>query len=173
MTVGKITEINNKMKERLLHWNIKFLDNTNFVTLASGHIDAETYFDSLHLNNEKGTKKLENNVKFALGLKTKVHSANKDYYSRQEKPIANSQSRPALPSMVTITTPRITYVSKVQPVELPTSQKQATNQTTAPAPTDIPTAQDLNPIINELKTENSATSAPALSTTIIIDIKTR
>ena len=31
------------------------------------------------------------------------------------------------------------------------SQRQATNQTTAPTPADIPTAQDPNPIINALK----------------------
>ena len=60
------------------------MDYTNVVTLASGHIDAEAYFDSLHLNNEKGTKKFANNVKFALGLETKMQSANRDYYSRQE-----------------------------------------------------------------------------------------
>ena len=51
-----ITKINNQIKEQSLDWNIKFLDNTNVVTLASGHIDAEAYFDSLPLNNEKRTK---------------------------------------------------------------------------------------------------------------------
>ena len=80
-----ITKINNQIKDKSLDWNIKFLDNTNVVTLASGHIDAEDYFDSLHLNNEKGTKKLANNIKLALGLETKMRSANRDYYSRQEK----------------------------------------------------------------------------------------
>ena len=67
-----ITKINNQIKKKSLDWNIKFLDNTNVITLASGHIDTEAYFDSLHLNNEKGTKKLANNIKFALGLKTKM-----------------------------------------------------------------------------------------------------
>ena len=53
-----ITKINNQIKEKSLDWNIKFLDNTNVVTLASDHIDAEAYFDSLHcLNNEKERKK--------------------------------------------------------------------------------------------------------------------
>ena len=98
----------------------------------------------------KKERKLANNIKFALRLKTKMQSANRDYYSRQEKPTANSKARPALPS--TITPPRATYASKVQPVEPPTSQRQATNQNIAPAPADMPTAQDLNPIINALKT---------------------
>ena len=147
-----VTKISNQIKEKSLDWNIKFLDNTNVVTLASGHIDAETYYDSLHLINEKGTKKLANDIKFALGLQTKMQSTNRDYYSRQEKPTANSKSRPALSSVVTITPPR---VSKVQPVEpsISQSQRQETTQNIAPAPADIPTAQDLNPKINRL-TEN-------------------
>ena len=95
-------------------------------------------------------KKLANNIKFALGLKTKMQSANRDYYFCQEKRTANSKSRPALPSVVTITPPRVTYASKVQPVEPPISQRQATNQNIAPVPADMPTAQDLNPIINAL-----------------------
>ena len=40
-----ITKINNQIKEKSLDWNTKFLDNANVVTLASGHIDAEAYFD--------------------------------------------------------------------------------------------------------------------------------
>ena len=108
-----ITKINNQIKEKSLGWNIKFLDDTNVVTLVSGHIDAEAYFDILHLNNEKETKKLANNIKSALGLKTKMQSANRDYYSRQEKLTANSKSRPRLPSVVIITPPRVTYASKV------------------------------------------------------------
>ena len=137
-----ITKINNQIKEKSLDWNIKILDNTNVVTLVSGHIDAEAYFDSLYLNNEKGTENA-NNMKFALGRKTKMQSANRDYYSRQEKPTANSKSRLALPSVVTITPPGVTYASKEPPI----SQRQATN---VPAPADIPTAQDLHPIINSL-----------------------
>ena len=62
-----------------------------------------------------------------------MQSGNRDYYSRQEKATANSKSRPALPSMVTITPPRVTYASKVQPVDPPNSQQQATNQNIAPA----------------------------------------
>ena len=65
-----------------------------------------------------------------------MQSANRYYYSRQEKPTANSKSRQALLSMVTLTHPRVTYASKVQPVEPPILQRQATNQNIAPAPAD-------------------------------------
>ena len=143
------------------------MDNTNVVTLASGHIDAEAYFDSLHLTNEKGTKKLANDIKFDLGLKPKMQSANRDYYSHQEKPTGNSKSRPELPLLVTITPPRVIYAIKF-------SQSNWTHFTaTGNKPKHctsafwyIPTAQDLNQC-----TENFATSAPALSTTTIDDIK--
>ena len=96
----------------------------NVATLVYGHIDhdAEGYFHGLILNDEKGMKKLANNIKFALGHKTKMQLANRDYYFCQEKRTANSKSRLALPSVVTITPPRVNYASKVPPVEPPISQ---------------------------------------------------
>ena len=52
--------------------NIEFLSNINIVTLPSGHIDPDAYFDNLHLNNEneKEVKKFANNIKLKLGLKS-------------------------------------------------------------------------------------------------------
>ena len=41
------------------------------ITIPSGHIDYDAYFDNLHLNKEKGTKKLANNVKIQLELKSR------------------------------------------------------------------------------------------------------
>ena len=55
----KINKISDEIKQKAHEWNVKFLDNTNVVTLATGHIDIEAYFDSLHLSNEKGTKNLQ------------------------------------------------------------------------------------------------------------------
>ena len=53
----KINKVNDKIRQNSDEWNIQFLNNTNVVTLPTGHIDPEAYFDNLHLNNEKGTKK--------------------------------------------------------------------------------------------------------------------
>ena len=47
------------------------MDNTNVVTLASGHIDDEAFYDNLHLSNQKGSKKMANNLKVVLGLKSR------------------------------------------------------------------------------------------------------
>ena len=91
-----------------------------------------------------------------------MQSANRDYYSVPEKPTANSKSKLALPSVVTITHSLVAYAVKVQPVE---PQQQATNQNTTPTPAD---ANCTRPKSNNQCTENSATSAPALSRTAIM-----
>ena len=46
------------------------MDNTNVVTLPTGNIDNDAYFDNLHLNNKKGSRKLANNLKIYLCLKS-------------------------------------------------------------------------------------------------------
>ena len=51
-----INEINDIIKHRADNLNIKFLNNINVVTLPSGHIDPDAYFDNLHPNNEKEVK---------------------------------------------------------------------------------------------------------------------
>ena len=96
-----------------------------------------------------------------------MQSANRDYCSFQEKQTANSKSKLALPSVVTITHSLVAYVVKVLPVE---PQQQATNQNTTTTPADTNCTR---PKSNNECTENSATSAPALSTTTINDMKTR
>ena len=68
----KIKSINTDIKQDIQHLNIEFLDNANVVTLPSGHIDPDAYFDNLHLSNEKGTKKLANNSKIQLELNPEV-----------------------------------------------------------------------------------------------------
>ena len=69
----KINKINDEIKQKSRDWNIRFLDNTNVVTLPTGHIDPDTYYKNLHLSNGKGTKKLASNIKFALALKSKTY----------------------------------------------------------------------------------------------------
>ena len=51
--------------------NFTYLDNTNMVTLSAGIIDEEAYFDNLHLSNNKGIRKLPNNMKMILNLKSR------------------------------------------------------------------------------------------------------
>ena len=51
-----INSINTTIKQEIQHLNIEFLDNASVVTLPSGHIDPDAYFDNLHLNNEKVPK---------------------------------------------------------------------------------------------------------------------
>ena len=63
-----INEINDIIKHQAHDLNIEFLNNINVVTLPSGHIDPDAYFDNLHLNNEKRVKKFSNNIKLKLGL---------------------------------------------------------------------------------------------------------
>ena len=53
----KINKVSDEIRQKSDEWNIQFLNNTNLVTLPTGHIDPEEYFDNLHLNNEKGPKK--------------------------------------------------------------------------------------------------------------------
>ena len=65
-----INEINDIIKHRADDLSIEFLNNINVVTLPSGHIDRDAYFDNLHLNNEKGVKKFANNIKLKLRLKS-------------------------------------------------------------------------------------------------------
>ena len=55
----KINKINDEIKQKSRDWNIRFLGNTNVVTLPAGHIDPEAYYKNLQLSNEKGTKNLD------------------------------------------------------------------------------------------------------------------
>ena len=50
-----INKVNQKVKALSAQIKFKYLDNTNVVTLASGHIlDDEVLYDNLHLSNQKG-----------------------------------------------------------------------------------------------------------------------
>ena len=51
--------------------NFTYLDNTNVGTLSSGVNDEEAYFDNLHLSNHKRIRKLANNLKIVLNLKSR------------------------------------------------------------------------------------------------------
>ena len=82
----RINKIDDEIKQKAHQWNVKFLDNTIVVTLATGHIDPEAYFYTL--NNEKRTKKFANNIKFALGLKFRTYP-NKRGDQRHTKQIDN------------------------------------------------------------------------------------
>ena len=62
------------------------MDNTNVALLPSGHIDNETFFDNLHLNNKKGSRILANNIKIFLGLKSKQEQI-------QQRPSTNEERR--------------------------------------------------------------------------------
>ena len=89
---SKINKVNDEIRQKSDVWNIQFLDNTNIVTLPTGHIDPEAYFDNLHLNNEKRNKKLANNIKFAHGLKTKAFFNKRNHQShiKQTESIAKT-----------------------------------------------------------------------------------
>ena len=62
------------------------MDNTNVALLPSRHIDNEDFFDNLHLNNEKGSRILANNIKIFLGLKSKREQI-------QQRPSTNEERR--------------------------------------------------------------------------------
>ena len=49
-----INKVDQEVKALSAQLNFKYLDNTNVVTLASGHIDDEVFYDNLHLSNQKG-----------------------------------------------------------------------------------------------------------------------
>ena len=69
----KINKINDEIKQKSHDWNIRFLDNTNVVTLPTGHIGPEAYYKNVLLSNEKGTTKFASNIKFVLALKSKTY----------------------------------------------------------------------------------------------------
>ena len=90
----KINSISTSIKHELQHLNIEFLDNVNVVTLPSGHIDLDAYFGNLQLNNEKGTKKLANNFKIHLELKSRgERPRNRKFISTRETNLHHSSSR--------------------------------------------------------------------------------
>ena len=88
----KIDKINDEIKQKSRDWNIRFLDNTNVVTLSTGHIDPEAYHKNLHLSHERGTKKLASNIKFALALKSKTYSPKNSDQTRIKQ--TDNTSRP-------------------------------------------------------------------------------
>ena len=63
--------INQEMKLLSTTMNFTCLNNTNVVTLSYGLIDEEAYFDNLHLSNLKTIRKLANNLKIVLNLKSR------------------------------------------------------------------------------------------------------
>ena len=65
-----INRINQEIKLLSTTMNFTYLYHTN-VTLSSGLIDEEAYFHNLHLSNSKGIRKLANNLKIALNLKSR------------------------------------------------------------------------------------------------------
>ena len=109
----RINKINDEIKQKAHEWKVKFLDNTNVVTLGTGHIDPEAYFNSLHLNNEKGTKKLANNIKFALGLKFRTYP-NKRGDQSHTKQIDNISKPDLFNQSITRPTERVTYAQKLK-----------------------------------------------------------
>ena len=48
-----INRINQEIKHLSNRLSFRFMDNTNVVTLPTGNIDNDAYFDNLHLNNKK------------------------------------------------------------------------------------------------------------------------
>ena len=71
-----INKVNQEVKALSAQLKFKYLDNTNVVTLASGHIDDEAFYDNLHLSNQKGSKKMANNLEVVLGLKSRKQPHN-------------------------------------------------------------------------------------------------
>ena len=48
--------------------NVNFMDNDHITTMKDGSIDKEAFYDNLHLNSNKGMRKLAANLKKNLGL---------------------------------------------------------------------------------------------------------
>ena len=65
-----VNRINQEIKLLSTRMTFTYLDNTS-VTLSSLLIDEEAYFDNLHLSNNKGIRKLRNNLKIILNLKSR------------------------------------------------------------------------------------------------------
>ena len=57
-----INDLNQEIKQLSVKFSFRFMDNANVALLPSGHIDNEAFFDNLHLNNEKGSRILANNI---------------------------------------------------------------------------------------------------------------
>ena len=49
-----INNINQEVKAISAQLNFKYLDNTDVVTVASGHLDDEAFYENLYLSNQKG-----------------------------------------------------------------------------------------------------------------------
>ena len=81
-----INNLNQEIKQLSIKFPFRFMDNTNVALLPSGHIDNEAFFDNLHLNNEKRSRILANNIKIFLGLKSKREQ-------RQQRPSTNEERR--------------------------------------------------------------------------------
>ena len=81
-----INNLNQEIKHLSVKFPFRFMDNTNVAILPSGHIDNEAFFENLHLNNEKGSRILANNIKILLGLKSKREQ-------RQHSPSTNEERR--------------------------------------------------------------------------------
>ena len=81
-----INNLNQEIKQLSVKFPFRLMDNTNVALLPSGHIDNEAFFDNLHLNNEKGSRILANNIKIFLGLKSKREQ-------RQQRPSTNEERR--------------------------------------------------------------------------------
>ena len=87
-----INEINEQSKMTCNHFqNACFLDNRMVTTKPSGNIDYDAFYDNVHLNNRKGTKKLAANLKRHLGLKRQLNrgTENRSQYTRSERPYFN------------------------------------------------------------------------------------
>ena len=145
----KINKVNDEIRQKSDEWNIQFQDNTNVVTLPTGHIDPEAYFDNLHLNNEKGTKKLANNIKFALGLETKAFFNKRNHQSH----IKQTESIAKTPSSDRAHTTPITVETYAKKVKGNASQDQVSTPIQQPqATSELPSAADLSNFIHALKT---------------------
>ena len=57
--------------------NFICLDNMTVITLSSGLIDNEAYFDNLHLSNHERMRKLANNFEIILSLKSRSQTRNR------------------------------------------------------------------------------------------------
>ena len=65
-----VNRINQEIKHLSNRLSFRLMDNTNVVTLSTGNIDNDAYSDNLHLNNQKGSRKLAKNLEIYLRLKS-------------------------------------------------------------------------------------------------------
>ena len=131
-----INRINQEIKHLSNRLSFRFMDNTNVVTLPTGNIDNDAYFDNLHLNNQKGSRKLANNLKIYLCLKsprkTRPQEPKQPTQLQQPQQQGNIWKKEPFPSYANI-------VKSERPMQNNTShQIQAQSQYNRPWQSSIP-----------------------------------